>query len=217
MTMKPYVIRQGDYVLKLSHLHGFDANKVWNDGKNAELKKLRKDPSLLKPGDILFVPDEPKKRLKVNAKETNAYVARVPTVKVNVVISEDDEPLKDAKYVVEGMGDDETEYATDGEGTVSFEAPVHIREVTVRFLESTMKFRIAIGDLDPPDTPSGARMRLQSLGLYGAKTEGADGYVARDENGLAGAIRAFQAKNGIDVTGLLDKATQDALVAAHGS
>jgi Putative peptidoglycan binding domain len=215
--MKPYIIRQGDYLLKVSHLLGFDPDKVWNDPKNADLKASRKDPTMLKPGDILFVPDEPKKRLSLNAKQANVYVARVPSVKVSVVVAADGAPLKNEKYVVEGLGDDETELTTDGNGAVSFEAPVHAREVVVRFVNRKTHLQVAIGDLDPPDTPSGARMRLTSLGYYSAKLTGADQYVSHDEGALAGAVRSFQAANGIDPTGDIDSATKDALVLAHGS
>ena len=56
MTMKPYVIKQGDYLTRIAHRLGFVANEVWNDPKNAELKALRSDPDTLKSGDIVFVP-----------------------------------------------------------------------------------------------------------------------------------------------------------------
>ena len=35
--MKPYVVKQGDYLNKLAHRLCFDAEKVWNDPANAEL------------------------------------------------------------------------------------------------------------------------------------------------------------------------------------
>jgi len=214
--MKPYVIKQGDYLLKVAHLLGFDADEVWDSGENGELKQLRTDPSMLKPGDILFVPDEPKKRLRLNKYETNAFVARVPAVKLALLLTENGEPLKNKKFVVEGLGDD-SEQTTDGEGRLEVTAPVHVREVIVRFIESGNRMKLAIGDLDPPDTPSGARMRLTSLGFYGAKLAGADRYVAHDDAALASAVRAFQTKHKIEPTGRLDDATQSALVKEHGS
>ena len=100
--MKPYVIKQGDYLLKIAHLLGFDADEVWS--ANAELKALRKDPSMLKAGDVLFVPDEPKPKLRLNKEESNAFVARVPSVKLALQVAEEGEPLKNKKYVIEGLG-----------------------------------------------------------------------------------------------------------------
>jgi len=214
--MKPYVIKQGDYLSKLAHLLGFDAQTVWNDPKNAELKEQRSDPAMLQAGDILFVPDEPKKRLPLKHEEENSYVATVPRISVSVVVADDDEPVADQPYVVEGLGDDE-ERMTDKDGTVSFEAPVHVREVTVRFKERELAFRIGVGELDPIDTDAGVRMRLTQLGFYGATLAGEDAYVERDDAQLAAAIAAFQTAQGLPTTGELDDATRKALLDVHGS
>jgi hypothetical protein len=213
--MKPYVIKQGDFVSKLAHLRGFDADKVWNDPKNAELKDARKDPDMLQAGDILFVPDEPKPRLKLEAETENSYVAKVPKIAVAVAVGEDDEPLADEPFTVEGLDDEER--TTDKDGMVRFEAPVHLREVTVRFKNRELVFRVGIGELDPIDTDSGVRIRLTQLGFYGAQTAGEDAYVERDDAQLAAAIAAFQSSQGMEVTGDLDDATRQALLDAHGS
>jgi hypothetical protein len=215
-TVKPYVIKQGDYLLKVAHTLGFEADKVWNDGKNAELKKLRKDPRMLVPGDILFIPDEPRKGMKLNAKQVNAYVAHVPMVKSKLVLAVSGKPLADEKYVIEGLGNEE-EKKTTAKGEVLIEVPVHIHEVTVRFVDRKKRIKVAIGHLDPPDTPSGARMRLTTLGLYGAKMKGADAHIAHDEDALKHAIKKFQKKKGLDETGEVDDKTRKALVDAHGS
>ena len=118
--------------------------------------------------------------------------------------------------IVEGIGDD-AEHTTDGDGRVSLEVPVHVRELTVRFVDKPLLLHIPIGDLDPPDTPSGARMRLTSLGHYGAKLRGADRYEAHDDDALTTAVRSFQRAKGAEATGKLDAATVAALVSAHGS
>lgn len=214
--MKPYVIKQGDHLLKLAHLMGFDADRVWNDGANAELKAARSEPTMLQAGDILMVPDEPKKQLDLKHEAKNEFVAKVPKIAVSVAVTDDDEPLANEPYVVEGLGDDQTR-TTDADGMVSFEAPVHLREVTVRFENVELAFRVGIGELDPIDTDAGVRMRLTQLGFYGPKLGGEDRYVERDDSQLAAAIAAFQSKHGLEVTGTMDDATEEALRDAHGS
>ncbi len=57
--MQPYVIRQGDFLLKLAHKFGFDADSVWSDPSNSALRTLRSDPNILSPGDILYIPTPP--------------------------------------------------------------------------------------------------------------------------------------------------------------
>jgi hypothetical protein len=214
--VKPYVIKQGDYLTKLAHTMGFDGDAVWGDGKNADLKSARKNPDMLRAGDVLYVPDEPKKKLSLTKETENKYVAKIPKVKVSVVLTEDGEPLKDLAYKLEGLGDDD-EHQTDGEGRVTFEAPVHVREVVVHLLKKDLRIRVGVGDLDPADTPSGARMRLTSLGFYGARVEGADPHVSHDDAALEAAVNAFQSAEGLPVTGKLDHATREAIIAAYGS
>ena len=214
--MKPYVIKQGEYLTKLSHTRGFSADEVWNHADNADLKQARENPNMLRAGDVLFIPDEPTKPLALTAETENKYVAKVPTVTVSVVLDEDDEPLADVTYRLEGLGD-EQEYTSDGEGRITFEAPVNVREVVIHLVDKDMRLRVGVGDLDPADTPSGARMRLTALGFYGGRVQGEDAYVAHDDATLAAATQAFQQAQGLDASGELDDATRNALVAAHGS
>ena len=56
--MQPYVIRQGDFLAKLAHRFGFDADTVWNDAANTKLGDARTDPNILAPTDILYIPDD---------------------------------------------------------------------------------------------------------------------------------------------------------------
>jgi hypothetical protein len=38
--LQPYVIKQGDHLALLAYKFGFDADTVWNDPKNAQLRQL---------------------------------------------------------------------------------------------------------------------------------------------------------------------------------
>lgn len=214
--MKPYVIKQGDYLSKVAHRQGFNAKKVWNHAKNAELKALRGDGEILKAGDILFVPDEPRTTNPFKAQTTNQYVASVPKVPVELKLTTDDGPLADERFIVEGIGDD-TERITDPAGVARFEVDVHTREVTIALLDRDEKCLMRIGDVDPVDEPSGARMRLTALGFYGPTTTGADGYVPTDDARLSSGLTRFQRASGLEPTGDLDEATQRALRDAYGS
>jgi len=216
MPKKPYVIKQGDYLSKLAHRLCFDAEQVWNDSANAELKQKRGDGTMLCPGDILFVPDEPPKTLPLTAKTTNDFVAEVPKVKLELTLAEGNKPLADMPYRLEGIGDD-SEKRTDSSGKVVIEAPVQVREVVLVLPKRGEKQIVRIGDLDPASEPSGARMRLTNLGLLSKSFAGADNYEAQDDQKLRAAVQAFQSGHGLEPTGELDEDTQAALVAAHGS
>lgn len=214
--MKPYVIKQGDYLTKLAHRLGFSAREVWAHPKNADLAALRGDGDMLCAGDVLYVPDEPKPRLPLQAEASNRYEARVPRLPVRVVLAIDEEPLSGETYRVEGIGDDE-EKVTDGDGAATFEVDVHTRAVTIVLVDRKARVRMLVGDLDPVGEPSGARMRLTNLGFYGPTLAGADRYEAADDDALCAALVAFQRARGLEPSGALDEATQAELVAAHGA
>ena len=214
--MKPYVVKQGDYLTKLAHRLGFSAKDVWRHPKNRDLAKLRGDGEILCAGDILFVPDEPKKRLPLTLEADNRYEARVPRLPVRLVLAIDGEPLAGEKYRVEGIGD-ESDKVTDAEGAVTFEVDVHVRAATIVLVDRNQRCRVMIGDLDPVSEPSGARMRLTSLGYHGAMVAGADEYEAHDDGALRAALVAFQRDRGLEPSGELDEATQEELVALNGA
>jgi hypothetical protein len=212
----PYIVRQGDYLAKLAFVKGFDADEVWNDPANEELKKRRGDADILAPGDILYVPDKQAEEAPIQKGQENSYAASVPKIKVKLQLQSSGEPLAGKAYHIEGLGD-EVKGSTEGDGGVSFEAPVTIREVALVLDESGTRYEIRIGDLDPHDELSGIRTRLAHLGYM----EQIDGRGDYDEDALkhiaALALSAFQSAQGIDVTGQPDDATLAALVKAHGS
>jgi hypothetical protein len=220
MTMVPYVIRQGDYLTRLAARRGFDADEVWNHSKNADLRQLRSNPNMLLPGDVLYVPSDPPSGVSISSGGSHDLKAKVPTVKVELIMKDLDEPMANEAYVVEGLGrpGEPVEGTTDGEGKITLDVPSSVREVRVVFRERGLAIPVLIGDLDPPNDASGIRQRLQHLGHYGWYGGGDDGDENLDQEELdRRAIAAFQAAQGREVTGELDDETRDAIVDVHGS
>jgi hypothetical protein len=162
MAMQPYVVRQGDYLTKLAHQLGFDADDVWKDEKNSELKDLRKSPDILAPGDVLYIPTEPPPSLGLSSGTTNDYSATIPRVSLTLLFLDGTEPLKGEPCQVEGLAADDPEVptSTDGEGTLVLKIPVTIREIAVRFPDRMLGYRFFVGDLNPAVEASGIRQRL---------------------------------------------------------
>jgi hypothetical protein len=204
---------------KLAFTMGFDADQVWGDPSNADLKQQRQDGDILLPGDVLYVPDDPPKKLPFTKESENPYKAKLPTVTVKIVLTgPGGDPLANEPYVVKGTGAPEEEKTTGADGSVTFEAPIHLRQADLVLTKKKKTYAVRIGDLDPAGEPSGARMRLEHLGYYAAVAARGDAAQAsRDAAQLASALRAFQSDQGLPATGAIDDATRAALVAAHGS
>jgi hypothetical protein len=220
MTMsgdyRPYIVRQGDYLARLAHIHGFDAGEVWNHEQNAALRELGRTPDVLAPGDVLYLPVKPKEGLAFSANTSNRYQAEVPKVKVSLIFKDDDRVLSDEPYEVHGLGSEGSsgqadERKTDADGRVNLELPVTAREVTVVFPRQNVAYEVRVGDMDPEAELSGIKKRLENLGFLVHEREGAS-----DDEYLRGAVASFQKKSGLPATGTLDDATKKALKDAHG-
>jgi hypothetical protein len=230
--VQPYVIRQGDYLAKLAHQFDFDADTVWNSGKNATLRKLRPNPNVLYPTDILYIPNQAAKEPVTTSLKTgsnNSFVSDPPTVTVTVRFL--DAPLASQAYSVPELPK-LTGLTTGGDGTATVAIPVTLATFTIVFTESDLRFEFRAGGLDPIDTLTGVLHRLQSLG-YVAADASAD---PPDLDVLRRALRVLKAASdgggsstdvpdaadtGLDDAGLTDKGELDdalskMLIAAHG-
>jgi hypothetical protein len=91
--VQPYVIKQGDFLLLLAHKFGFDADTVWQDPSNADLSKLRSNPNVLAPGDVLYIPDQVNKKpalTNLTPGTANNFVSSAPTMTLAVKFVGDD-------------------------------------------------------------------------------------------------------------------------------
>jgi hypothetical protein len=186
--VEPYVIRQGDFLLQLAYKFGFDADAVWNDPANDDLRKLRPDPNILWPTDILHIPrppdDPPAHPLATG--QTNTFVSNPPTVSITIRFQ--DPPLASQPYTVTELPG-LTGLTTDGSGTATFAIPVTLPMFTIVFTTADATFTFNAGGLDPIDTLSGVFQRLKQLGFIDADTN----FYPADIELIRGALTAFKA------------------------
>lgn len=208
--MLPYVVRPGDYLIKLAHRGGFDVDTVWNDPRNEDLRQLRDDHNMLAAGDVIHLPPPKPRSLPITMGAVNRYTAKVPRIEVRLALHRlDGTPLADADFDVEGLADAAGQ--TDGEGRITLQVPVTARELVLVFAREGVRVAVDVGGLDPISETSGIKHRLQNLGLYlpGARSS------AGDAEALANAITVFQTRQGLAATGALDDDTRKALLDEH--
>jgi hypothetical protein len=179
--VQPYVICRGDFVARVANAFGFDADSVWNDPSNDDLRSLRQNPNILLAGDVLYIPDQVDKQPVAHdlaSGSTNNFVSPTPptvTVKHKFVGS-DTSTYASRAYTVDEL-EDLTGLQTDGDGVVTFDVPVTLDTATVVFTDTGESWALSIGGLDPIDTAIGVFQRLQNLGHI-------DGDVDFNENDL---------------------------------
>ena len=162
--MQPYVIKQGDYLDLLAHVFDFDADTVWNDPANDELRKRRPNPNMLCPTDILYIPTQAARRPVTHSLvtgQTNTFVSTPPTVDVSLKFADPNRASQ--AFTMPELGS-LTGLATGADGSTTFKVPVTLKSFTVVFTSDGASFTCKTGHLDPISTLSGVAQRLQNLG-----------------------------------------------------
>ncbi len=126
-------------------------------------------------------------------------------------LEREDKPRKNVPYVVLIDGK-VTTGNTDGDGRIELSIPPNAQSGTLTLDPGTLKERVIplnLGHLNPINVVSGVTQRLNNLGFPCG-----DG---SDEEALAAALKAFQEKNGLEVTGNIDDVTRNKLRDLHAS
>lgn len=204
--MQPYIIRQGDHLSSVAYRCGFDADAVWNDPKNAQLRQVRPDPNILDPGDVLYIPDQdaPPVMKSLTTGSTNAFVSDAPTVTLTQqFIGPDATTYASRAYTIQEL-DQLTGLATDENGFARFPVPVTLATATLVFTDTGELWALRIGEMDPINTPLGIFKRLQNLGYLGLDVQFDSSSLANNLDVLRMGLRslkASQTSNGDDAPG----------------
>jgi hypothetical protein len=199
-----YTVQQGDCMSSIAFENGFFWKTLWNLPQNADLR-LKQEP---RPTDAqhqfvkLGVPE------KLNMKLLDYNHRPRPNVDYILVV---DGVLRKGK--------------TDGSGRITEPIPPNAKKGKLTFaappdVDGTGEpiptkpkkqvMTLQLGHLNPISVLSGLKARLANLGFYKGPID-----ESLDDQTKA-AISAFQARQGIPVTGLADNATQQQLQGLHG-
>jgi hypothetical protein len=182
---RPYVIRQGDFLLKLANQFGFDADAVWNDKQNEGLRQLGRDPHVLFPSDVLYVPSQEANPVPLNTGAQNDFVAHAPTVNIGIRFS--DLAFASKACTVQELPE-LTGLTTGPDGLLKLDVPATVEAITITFSDPPCTCVCNIGYINPITTLSGVHQRLQNLGYI---DDGA--FDPADLELIRGALRAFKA------------------------
>ncbi|MHB8080188.1 MAG: peptidoglycan-binding protein [Candidatus Krumholzibacteriia bacterium] len=207
-----HVVRRGESIESIALAHGFLPDTLWNHPDNAQLKRERKDPSLLLPGDRVQVPDpRPRQEQAADGQQHRFHRKGLPS-RLRVRILRDGEPRRNEPYTLNVDGR-LSQGSTDGDGAVAAAVPPNAQRATLvvgKEEKERQTFELRLSGLDPVETISGVQQRLENLG-YPCPASGALDEPTR--SALADFQRAFD----LEATGEPDRKTRDKLAAEHGA
>lgn len=201
----------GECVSSISFESGLFPETVWQRPENAELRRLRGSPYVLKAGDRVFVPEPRPKHVAAETGATHRFRRRgVPERYRARLLDRSGRPRTGLPWRLQVDGNTQ-QGVTDADGAViAFIPPDAMHgqlELLVRGRHE--RYELQFGRLEPIDELTGVQARLSCLG-YDCRAElGRQGELTRRR------IAEFQLDHNLP-TGELDPATRQAIAAAYG-
>lgn len=209
-----HTVRQGECLASIARAYGFqDPDEIYQDTKNAELRKLRPNPNLLYPGDVIVIPAHELPSFVLPTGKRHQIKVTVPKRKVRVrVVDARREPMKNLPFKLD-TGKQIYQGQSDGDGVVDRNVPAEVETATLYIGDVTLP--LLLGHLNPYGETrdrgiTALQARLKNLGYQPGRVDGCLGPRTK------AALRRFQADHALEVTGEADDATTKALLDHHG-
>ena len=208
--MPTHTVEQGEQLSGIAEQFGFQSiDTIWNHPNNAELKKLRKDPHILFPGDQVFIPDKTDKSDSAPTTKLSTFTINIQLLLLNLKLQDiNGDPVASKPVTISVEGTVVPPPATDGAGKTS--SVILKSSKNASLVLGDLQFPLKIGHLDPIDKQSGQIARLNNLGYEAGDTE------TVDAEAFQSAVEEFQCDNKLPVNGVCDGTTQGKLKDVHG-
>lgn len=200
-----YTVQQGDCLSSLGYKFKIPWKKIWDHGSNSALKQKRKNPDVIFPGDVVFIPEKSLKEETGATNQKHKFKLKLEKIWLRMRLLEEDKPRKNLAYTLI-IGSQEIKGATDGNGKLEQKISPSYKEAWLKTNEDI--YHLQLGFLDPAEENSGVEQRLQNLGFLG--TDKSAGKVSS-------SVKEFKKKNGLGESEEVNDSTRNKLVEKHGS
>ncbi len=207
-----YKVTQGECLIQIAGDTGHFWETIWNDPENADLKKARKEPFLLLPGDKVFIPELQVKYEECLLDAHHRFRRKGVPAKIHLCFRTDGKPMANRDYRLVVDGAPVRRGTLDADGCLEEPVPTGARmaHIVIDDPDENIEYEIELGVLNPHEDRDGIVARLINLGYMSSDDADNDEAIAR-------AIGFFQSDHGFESTGELDDATREKIVEEHGS
>jgi hypothetical protein len=190
-----HTVQQGETLLGLASQNGLESwEDIVNAPENASIKDTLADPGVVKPGISLFLPNKTMKQQPSAVDAKHPFTVKRPKAWIRLAIKDaDGAALANCKYELTVAGKTTSGTIAAG-GVIEQAVPIDTTSGVLKVWTSDSAFeewQLKIGWMDPISEDSGIQARLANLGFdFG--------------DDLPSAVKAFQARVGIEATGTID-------------
>src|SRR4051812_43278493 len=163
---RTHVVTQGESLASIAEKAGFFESTLWDLPENAALRARRKRPSVLAPGDEVFIPNLRQKEVHCASGRTHVFKRRgIPATYRLRLLRRNGTPAAGAAYTLEIDGV-KRQGTTDEDGRLEEYVPPGAGEGMLVVPRLKLRARVRFGQLDPVDHASGVQKRLANLGFF---------------------------------------------------
>jgi N-acetylmuramoyl-L-alanine amidase len=207
-----YVVKQGDCISSIAKETGHFWETIWNEGANAELKSVRKNPNVLLPGDRVTVPEKQTKLEQGATEMRHRFKRKGEPAKLRMQLLVEGKPIAGAAFQLTVEGNI-VEGITSADGWIDIPIPGDAQrgKLTVNWNGTRLSYSLKLGSIDPVEELRGIQQRLHNLGYACERAGKSLGPLTK------AAIKRFRRNNSLpDALSNLDAAVRDKLKEKHG-
>ncbi|BBO81500.1 peptidoglycan-binding protein [Desulfosarcina ovata] len=207
--MPKHIVKQGEHLVGIAtSYHFLNYKKIWEDSNNTELKKSRKNPNILFPGDQIYLPEYITNTIDITTEQRHRFIVKKVPLSINIVIkNEDNAPISNTECSIT-IEEKKFSHITDIEGKIIQPISHKITKGTLAIFDT--QYDLLIGSLDPITEVSGQKERLINLGYY------PDNNDKESDQSFLSAVEEFQCDNNLFVDGICGPKTQAKIVKIYG-
>jgi N-acetylmuramoyl-L-alanine amidase len=209
-----HIVTQGEDVGSIAAEQGYALDTIWNDPGNRKLRDLRGSPFVLKPGDVIVIPDLRPRTESVATGATQRFIRHGLASLLQVVLRDTvGKPREKVAWELSVDGAQPITGTTGADGLVKTRIAPNAKKavLTLRGARAPERHELDFCFLDPVQEIAGVQARLANLGYYQGPIDGASNAE------LEAALLTYQREWGLEPTGKSNAATERKLVELHGS
>ena len=207
--MVEHVVQKGECLSLIAWSYGFTKwETVYEAPENEDFRRLRPNPNVIYPGDVLVIPDLEPHDEPCDTEQRHRFRLLGSKWMLRIrMLDERGKPLANRPFRLSIPGQPALNSKTTDDGLLEAEVPSDAKSATLVFMGQ--KTTLTLAGLDPVTRVTGVQQRLNNLGFWCGPVDGIVGPLTRR------ATHAFQIFAGLDASGIVDDATRDALLEIH--
>ena len=160
-TQNVHIVRQGEWLSSIARQHGFlDWLTIWKHENNAQLREKRGSPNILKPGDVIYIPDKEKHQFQGKTGQKSRFKTPPKDVVRMMLIDEDEKPRAGVRWILQFDDGVQKNGATQEDGLIEEKIPDGVTSAKLQFEDENEEISLTFGELDPITTVRGLQSRL---------------------------------------------------------